>query len=813
MPANGGVYAYGTGGFPTLNYKATNYWIDVVLHTVPPVVDSTPPEVVACSPAANSTDVAVNALPSVTFSEPVDPTSITAGTVKLFDAGTNLVPTTFAYNPNTMTVTLTPGAPLAYSNTYTIVVTGGPLGVKDVAGNLFQQTMGSTFTTVTAPAPDTSPPTVVAVNPTNGQTNVAPGSVFTVTFSEGLNAAMLDINRVLLLKNATNRVTASVSYNAATNTVSITPASPLDYATNYTIYILGGMTGVQDLNGNAMTADLVSAFTTAALPVTSSLWPTSTTPGTVDVGEAAAVNLGVKFTANTNGLITGLRFYKSAANTGTHIGQLWSSSGQLLATATFTNETASGWQQVTFSSPVAITAGTTYVASYFAPNGHFAVNRTAFKSAFTSGPLSVPANGGVFQYASATTFPSQSYQASNYWVDVLLATTPSADTTPPTVTSTNPANGATNIAIGASATVTFSEAVDPATISNSTVMILDGNSMVTATVVYNSGTHSVTVTPTTALANSKTYTISVVGGFQGVKDLAGNPLSQTNFSTFSTMAAAPVDTTPPTVTSITPANGATNVATAANMTVTFSEALNAATVSTSTIRLLDGGTQIAAGVTYNSTNKTVTITPAAALSNSKIYTISILGGTSGVQDVAGNALAQTVTSTFTTAAATATPPSSLWSNSTTPGTVDVGEAAAVNLGVKFTANTNGLITGLRFYKSAANTGVHTASLWSSSGQLLATATFTSETASGWQQVTFSSPVAITAGTTYVASYFTPNGHFAVNRNAFTKALTSGHLSVPANGGVFQYSSATAFPNQSYQASNYWVDVLFVPAGS
>ena len=125
-------------------------------------------------------------------------------------------------------------------------------------------------------------------------------------------------------------------------------------------------------------------------------------------------------------------------------------------------------------------------------------------------------------------------------------------------------------------------------------------------------------------------------------------------------------------------------------------------------------------------------------------------------------MAQTATSSFTTIAATDNE-SSLWSNATTPPVVDVGDPDALELGVKFTANTDGYLTGLRFYKSAANTGPHTANLWTSSGQLLATATFTNETASGWQEVTFASPVSITAGTTYVASYFAPNGHFAVAR--------------------------------------------------
>ena len=72
-----------------------------------------------------------------------------------------------------------------------------------------------------------------------------------------------------------------------------------------------------------------------------------------------------------NGKITGIRFYKGALNTGTHVVDLWSATGTLLATATSTNETASGWQQVNFSNPVKISAGTTYIASYHMSSGEY----------------------------------------------------------------------------------------------------------------------------------------------------------------------------------------------------------------------------------------------------------------------------------------------------------------------------------------------------------------------------------------------------------------------------------------------------------
>ena len=92
---------------------------------------------------------------------------------------------------------------------------------------------------------------------------------------------------------------------------------------------------------------------TVNYPVTAqSLFNTGDTPAIVTVNDPNSVELGVKFQASTTGTITGIRFYKGPQNTGTHVADLWSATGTLLATATFTNETASGWQQVNLSTPV-----------------------------------------------------------------------------------------------------------------------------------------------------------------------------------------------------------------------------------------------------------------------------------------------------------------------------------------------------------------------------------------------------------------------------------------------------------------------------
>src|SRR6202795_4121185 len=155
------------------------------------------------------------------------------------------------------------------------------------------------------------------------------------------------------------------------------------------------------------------------------IWPSAAVPATVDNGPDSPVELGVSFKADNSGTITGIRFYKSAANTGVHVGHLWSHTGALLATVTFTGETASGWQQANFSTPVAITANTVYLASYGLTIGHFSANWNYFTSAgYNNTPLhALRIPNGV--YGTLGTRPVYTHQAPNYWVDVVFKATSS----------------------------------------------------------------------------------------------------------------------------------------------------------------------------------------------------------------------------------------------------------------------------------------------------------------------------------------------------------------------------------------------------
>ena len=160
-----------------------------------------------------------------------------------------------------------------------------------------------------------------------------------------------------------------------------------------------------------------------------------------------AVELGVKFRSDTAGYISGLRFYKTIGNEGTHIGHLWTAAGEQLAEVTFTGETATGWQEASFDTPVPIEADTTYVASYHAPTGNYASINSYFAVAgFENPPLYALADGedgpnGIYQYGpSGGMFAGEphSFQSENYLVDVVFELNVGPDTTPPEINSRSP---------------------------------------------------------------------------------------------------------------------------------------------------------------------------------------------------------------------------------------------------------------------------------------------------------------------------------------------------------------------------------------
>ncbi|MBN6053683.1 DUF4082 domain-containing protein, partial [Nonomuraea sp. RK-328] len=475
------------------------------------------------------------------------------------------------------------------------------------------------------------------------------------------------------------------------------------------------------------------------------LWPATTVPAIPSNNDSKAVEVGVKFRATTQGFVRGVRFYKGTGNTGTHVGNLWTTGGQLLASATFSGESATGWQEVTFSSPVPVTPGTTYVASYFAPNGHYSVNRNYFTSTYTNGPLTAPSSGssggnGVYTYSATSAFPTSSISATNYWVDVVFI----------------PSNSLWNNSTTPAAISTDTKAVTLGVkFRTSTSGVVQGIRFYKSSA--NTGTHIGSLwTAGGELLASATFTNESASGWQQV--------------TFS----SPVLITP----------GTTYIASYFTPTGRYGVNNNyfASDFSNGPLTALAGVTSGGNGVyTYNATNAF----PVSSFNNRNYWVDLVF-----------------------------VPSDTLWDDTVVPASQST-DNRAVTLGVKFRSTVNGTVQGVRFYKGTGNTGTHVGSLWTAGGTLLASATFTGESATGWQQVAFSTPVAVTAGTTYVVSYHAPNGLFSFTRPYFTTQFVNNPLIALADGvdgpnGVYTYGASPTFPTTGFQSSNYWVDLVFAP---
>jgi len=219
-----------------------------------------------------------------------------------------------------------------------------------------------------------------------------------------------------------------------------TPTASLAASTAYTV-----SAKATDDSGNVMPSPFTWTFTTgkprpAAVSVhglgrTSPRRP-SPTPVT-----RAAVELGTKVRFDAKGQVTGVRFYKSAANTGTHVGALYTSTGTLLESGTFTGETATGWQTLNFASPVERpTRNTTYVVAYFAPSGHYSAQPGLLRQQHGDvqtrctpiGGRASTAGNGVYSYTSSSAFPVEHLQRQQLLGGrALAARLPNGDSTPP----------------------------------------------------------------------------------------------------------------------------------------------------------------------------------------------------------------------------------------------------------------------------------------------------------------------------------------------------------------------------------------------
>ncbi len=484
-----------------------------------------------------------------------------------------------------------------------------------------------------APA-DTTPPAMSSTAPANGATNVNPGTAVTATFSE----AVSDVGTATFTLRADGSgaiVSGTVSLNAAGTTATLQPSAALANSTAYTATVT---TGVRDAAGNALASNYTWRFTTAAAADTAA--PTVTSMNPANNATGVATNAAVSATFSENILPASVTTSGFTVN---GVGGTVSVSG---ATAAFTP-----------SAPLAY--DTTYTATVTASVTDLAGNHPA---------------------------------ATRSWS---FTTSEAADIAAPTVSSVAPVNNATAVPPSSSVTATFSEAMKASTITTANFHLRRGTTNVPGTVTLNAAGTTATFRPASALANNTAYTATVT---TGVQDAAGNSMAGNRTWSFTTAAAA--DTTPPTVGALSPADNAAGVAVNASVTAGFGEAIDPLTVTGATFTLKNGAAAVAGAV--SAAGGTATFRPNAPLAYGTTYTATL---TTGVKDLAGNALASVCSWSFTTGTAADTAPPAVTGTSPSGDANGVPAAAAVTATFSEALDAATVTTATFTVKDAANAAV------------------------------------------------------------------------------------------------------------
>ncbi|WP_189606172.1 DUF4082 domain-containing protein, partial [Salinimicrobium marinum] len=451
-------------------------------------------------------------------------------------------------------------------------------------------------------------------------------------------------------------------------------------------------------------------------------------------------------------------------------------------------ETASGWQEVSFASPVPVTANTTYVISYHSSNGFYSASNFSFSNRFENSPLTGLQSGtdgsnGLYKYSGAPTFPEQSYQSSNYWVDVVFNTVPFSGNQKPQISLVSPSE---NTTFTMPSTIHLQAAAS------------DSDGTLTK-VEFFAGTEKLGEVLSSPFQFN--WTVQKGGAYILTARATDNEGSVATSSEVNILVSDPYNQ-PPSVHLTSPENQ-TSIPAGGDITLSAEASdVNGSVYKVEFFRDNQKlGEDLGSPFTYDWDNVpagTYSITAratddegATTLSASAVLQVESLGSEC---------------------------PCTVFKPNDSPSNPLWNDGSSLQLGMKFQALEDGVVLGARFFKQSGTTGTHTAQLYSRSGNLMAESIFENETSSGWQEVYFTSPVPITANTTYVISYHSSNGYYSSDNPYFTTPVMNGSLVGLQSGsdgpnGVYRYSSTPTFPNLNFQTSNYWVDVIFDVPGT
>ncbi len=257
---------------------------------------------------------------------------------------------------------------------------------------------------------------------------LADAGVSTITKTSGddqsaVAGALLPNPLVVQVKNSSNVAISGISVSFAVTTgggILTTTAATTDVNGNASTTLrLGSAAGTNSVTATASGIGTVTFAATGTGAVTTQQIFTTQVPALVDANDGVSYELGMKFRSARSGKISALRYWKAPSDGGTHVGRVWDSAGTLLASVTFTGETASGWQQQALATPLSIAVNTTYMVSVNI-NTNYVFTSSGLATPVANGDLSTVADGANGAYGTLGTFPTNSFQNSNYFRDVVF---------------------------------------------------------------------------------------------------------------------------------------------------------------------------------------------------------------------------------------------------------------------------------------------------------------------------------------------------------------------------------------------------------
>ena len=374
---------------------------------------------------------------------------------------------------------------------------------------------------------DATTPTINSTSPGSSATDISIGNSISAQFNTALNENTITNDTVKLLDDKGAQVAATVSFNQTSYLLTITPSTQLTFNTKYTVFLMGGASGIHSLSGQAMASDTTWSFTTEATsPCPCTVYNGSSVNTTAVTANETAVTLGVNIKADTRGYVSGIRFYKQMESTAaTHNVALYTDSGTLLASGSTTAETGSGWQTATFASPVYIDPGQTYRIAYTASDGQY-IHSSDLTTDTGTYPIHILQDGSYYTY-SANAFPSsKSLSNYNYWIDPVFTET--ANYTPQfDILAAQPNDHAYGVDTHKPISITFTQALDATTVAGAITLKTSSGSLIGGTTSIDAGTGDLVFTPTNQLAYNTSFTATIASS---LKDVFGTSFSKPGYS-------------------------------------------------------------------------------------------------------------------------------------------------------------------------------------------------------------------------------------------------------------------------------------------